>query len=42
MSPLIEEEDAPHANYHSISMLNPLLRLRKLTALSSYRAELSG
>jgi hypothetical protein len=32
----------PHANYYSICKLNCPLRLRKLTALSSHRAEVSG
>jgi hypothetical protein len=43
ISPFVKEEGSTHDNYHLMSMLNPpLLRLRKLTALSSHRAEVSG
>jgi hypothetical protein len=42
ISPFVKEQGSPHENYHSMSMLNPPLRLRKLIALSSHRAEVSG
>jgi hypothetical protein len=31
-----------HANYYSVSRLNPLLRLGELIAVSTHRVEISG